>query len=108
MNFKSGPGDALLELFTGAYRCRIPWTPPTTVTILPTAGVCTATVANYLDVWNTWKLEATGNLGTLYLNDSPVITNCDMFAFAFFPGQMDVIGDGVVEIYHEYLDITED
>lgn len=108
LNFKSGTDELRIELHTGVYRVRIFFTPPDTVDILPISGSCQATVPNYLDTVNTWKLEVTDNLATLYLNDSPVITNCNLFQFAFFIGRMEWLGLGVVESYVDFMTITED
>lgn len=108
LNFVSGTGVAQVELYTGTYRVRIFLTPPTTVNILPRTGTCQATVANYLNTVNTWKLVVTGNLGTLYLNGSAVISGCDVFASSGSAGRMEWEAYDVHDVRINYMTITDD
>ncbi|MBA7605385.1 hypothetical protein ES703_12516 [subsurface metagenome] len=108
LNYYSGAGVAQIELYTGAHRVRIFFTPPTTVDILPASGTCQATVDNYLNQVNTWKLVVTGSTATLYQNGAPVITACGLFEYSFFAGRMEVEASDAHEAYIDWLTIVED
>lgn len=108
LNHQAGAGVARVEIRTGTYRVRIFWTPPTTVNILPRAGTCQATVADYSGTVTLWTLEVTGNLGTLSMNGSPVISDCDMFASSSSPGRMTVAGYDAQTCLFDYLRVIED
>ncbi|MBA7665862.1 hypothetical protein ES703_73936 [subsurface metagenome] len=103
LNYHSGTGKQQIELYTGTYRARsgsLEKTPP--------SGSCQATVANYLNQVNTWKLVVTGSTATLYQNNTPVITACSLFLYSFYAGRMEVEADDVHEAYIDYMTIVED
>jgi hypothetical protein len=108
LNYYSGTGKVQIELYTGTYRVRIYFTPPTTVNILPVSGSCQATVANYLNQVNTWKLVVTGGTATLYQNNNPVITACGLFLSSSLAGRMECEAYDVHEAYVDYMTIVED
>lgn len=108
LNHQAGSGVARVEIRTGTYRVRIFWTPPTTVNVLPSSGTCQATVADYTGSATLWTLEVTGNLGTLKMNGTPVISSCNMFASSSSPGRMTVAGYDALTCLFDYLRVIED